>query len=205
MTLSTPKIGSALQIHQKTIILGAKFIEMELLHSSFKEPSSLSGTRRVPFCGSMENVLCLTAFIYNHACPLLAPRSYGRSTACARPDWHWWPTFTSTLGSLRNETNAVSFPHLFFSSVLSQILAIKFCPIYIWIMLEATKNPQRMCSHNVLWKCSKCQDSWLCTSLLTLLMNAQIPWGYPLHMNRSSSSWSILFWHGQAVTPIYLN
>ena len=40
----TPRIGSALQIHQKTIISGAKSIEMEPLHGFFKEAPSLSGT-----------------------------------------------------------------------------------------------------------------------------------------------------------------
>src|SRR6266702_630258 len=52
----TPKVGSALQIRLKTTTLGVKFIEMEPAHGSSKRTSSLSGTRRVPFCGSMENV-----------------------------------------------------------------------------------------------------------------------------------------------------
>jgi hypothetical protein len=52
----TPKIGSALQIRRKTTISDAKFIEMEPLNGFSKVASSLSGTRRAPFCGSMENV-----------------------------------------------------------------------------------------------------------------------------------------------------
>ena len=52
----TPKIGSALQIRRKTTTSDAKSIEMEPLRGSSKEPYSLSGTRKVPFCGYMENV-----------------------------------------------------------------------------------------------------------------------------------------------------
>jgi hypothetical protein len=55
----TPKIGSALQIRRKITTSDAKFIETELLHGSSKGAPLLSGTRTVPFCGSMENVRSL--------------------------------------------------------------------------------------------------------------------------------------------------
>jgi len=52
----TPKIGSALQIRRKTTTLGVKSIETEPAHGFSKRASSIGGTRRDPFCGSMENV-----------------------------------------------------------------------------------------------------------------------------------------------------
>jgi len=52
----TPKIGSVHQTRRKTTTLDAKSIEMEPPLGSSKSASSLSGTRREPFCGSMENV-----------------------------------------------------------------------------------------------------------------------------------------------------
>ena len=54
----TPKVGSALQIRRKTITLDVKSIEMEPAHGSSRTKSSVSGSRRIPCYGFMENVRC---------------------------------------------------------------------------------------------------------------------------------------------------
>ena len=52
----TPNVGSALQIRRKTTTLDIKSIRTKPAHGSSKTMSSLSGSRRTPFYGSMENV-----------------------------------------------------------------------------------------------------------------------------------------------------
>ena len=50
------EVGSLPQIRRLTTTLRVKSIKMELQYGSAMEVPSPSGTRRVPSCGSMENV-----------------------------------------------------------------------------------------------------------------------------------------------------
>jgi hypothetical protein len=52
------EVGFTLQIRHQTTTSHVKSIKMELLCGSSKETSLLSGTRRVPCCGYVENVRC---------------------------------------------------------------------------------------------------------------------------------------------------